>query len=232
MNAQLRATPRRFSLVLLTAMVVPWLFGVEPSQAQAFHDTVCGGGVSLNGGPVAACPTPMAGGSIVSAPLPATATMTFSSTWLSSCQLTGLPSVKLKTGKLKTKPGHLQTRVPAADVFTLQQGWVSCGVKPPKLKNGQKPAPWTGGLCYNGSVQANGTGLVAGLAQCNLDPLFEFAVFQGEFTVVDPAGVTHVLSAGQEVSCDPVPSCVAAITKASFTPQQQAALEEELKVVS
>ena len=183
--------------------------------------------VSLNGSPVKTiyrAQTGMPANSVVKALWSSgIASLQFAQTsGIGICWLLPLSSAAAAQGKLTSRPTGTNF------AFTLDQGVVECSTKPTASGNPTTNNP--DGLCYSGSVIKNGNGLGQVLGICE-DPLFEVAVFSGQFSVVDPSGAERVLSAGQEVSCNPVPTCVPQVGAAVFTAEQRSIFAIQAKEV-
>jgi hypothetical protein len=88
------------------------------------------------------------------------------------------------------KVAKLVSRDPLNAFFRLGEGRIHCTLKP-----SQSHIP----LCGMGTLLLTGVPTqVEGI--CQPEPVFQVAVLTGSVTVIDPAGVRHVLEAGQEIS--------------------------------
>jgi hypothetical protein len=109
------------------------------------------------------------------------------------------------------QPGSLTSRDPAADLATLNSGYLRCTV------NGSVSSPHSV-QCPNGSVVTQNTKLVV---ICEPGTTFEVAVYRGSARVFDKKGNHQLVPAGMSASLD-IKDGAFRPAKANFTPQDLA----------
>jgi|SRR5271166_1423179 len=194
-------------VILILGCVALCSCGTPPPQRSAMPDNLSAAGtgvastVTLKSGTGAALTVTsaesMQPGSEVSSSGSAVAKMTFSpgTSHESACALQSASS----------GVGQATSRVPTSALLELTQGTVSCTVP---------ASPTLLHLCGPGVVYATGQSQFA--ATCDSDPVFAVAVLHGAVHVVDPSGVTNVVTAGERLSCNPA-TCGAKLGLAVFT---------------